>query len=1171
MKLRRLECLGFKSFANKTEFVFENGITCVVGPNGCGKSNVLDATKWVLGTLSSKAMRADELLDVVFNGAQGVPPMGFAQVSLVLDNSDKSLAVDAEEIMITRKVYRSGESEFSINKNPCRLKDIKELLYDTGVSADSYCTIEQGKIDSMINSSPRERRHIFDELSGITKYKARINESKLRLDKVSQDLTRLQDVTKEVSAQLHSIRIQAGRAKKYMALTEELQQKKSLLYRIELKGHADKIDELSNSIASTQQEIDSNSSLIAETKVNIGQLTETRDQMEKKINDYQVQVQKLTSEITYLNQLGSNVRSQLAELTNDKKEKLEEQSKIESLIQKLNSDNAEYNNEKTLLEEKLKEYLEKNQVITKHLDEAEKDIILLREEIERRKVDLVEAERKLAGYKNDYSAVESEIKLSHSEEERLIKRLVTIREDADKKSKLVLELKSKKETLSGIIQELMNQKDQLEKQNAELDTENKTLTEEVRVLEGEIQNKQGLKQALEELEQKKEGIDQNALRLLSENREGVYGILADHIDVEPRYARAIDMCLSDKQGCLLVGNADIAHKILANSKGRIGIVLTDESQPVSNGNDSGKSAEQFVKIKAYQNTISKILNDYLILDDTKTALDYAADKKCDKTIVTLDGLKITRNIIFRTGGDSDEGIISRRSRLKTLTTDLTDLKDKYDRSTRRLTEVTVKLKQVSDELNVTKQKVYQEHVELRDVEAKLEEAQQEEKVLKQELATNELESSQLEKNILSHSGSLQRLSKLITDIEELRNRLQMSLEEAIVRDREYAAQKEIMLQTLSANQIELAKVEEKQKTISDKSSDSQNRISQYKADLEKIYQVLQNIASKITALTDSHGKHVEDIENKTKDIESLSKSKETLVHNLDNTRNKVDEVSKELSALEKKSDELNTLLREAEIKIKEENVRLESLKARIFEEFGNSIDETGELQDADKDALQSEVKAISERVATFGAVNMLAIEKLKELEEREQSLLQTEKDLLTTKIELEEFIEKVNKQSVVQFEKTIDSVKEHFNNIFRKVFGGGKADILIEKEGLDPLEYGVEITAKLPKKEISKLSLMSGGEKALTAISLTLALFQTKPAAFCFLDEVDSPLDEANIERFTNLIKEFSKDTQFIVITHNKRTMMSGDKIYGISMQPAGVTRRVAVDLRKEDVVQVGS
>lgn len=1180
MKLKRIELVGFKSFCNKTDFEFDGGITAVVGPNGCGKSNIVDCINWVLGTLSSKLVRGEEMLDVIFKGTESLPPMAYAQVSLTLDNSDHTLPVPYEEVTVARKIYRSGESEYYINKAVVRLKDVKEMFYNTGLGNDNYSIIEQGKINNMILATPQARRFMFDEVAGISKYKVKRKEALLKLEKVNGDLVRLEDLLKQIESELHSVRIQAGRARKYAEIQDEYKAKRSQLFLHEYKAIFEELSKVVEQKKGVEERSSTIHDRLAAAEKEAGEAEAALKDRVERISTFTSRLSEGKTQISHLNQTIRRLEGFIEDLHRQKSDRDAERSeairKQGSLKEQIEKDKAELDS----MEARRQTIDQEISDLGQKLDEARKETARVAGELESRKTQAFELAHKESQYRTEVTEIEVSLK-------GLVKDLEKINGSLSKLESELAELQIQRETkekekssVSGSIKESLERKSQLEDLRAKLEKEMGELNGTIGRLRQERDTKTARRETLHELETKKSGLDSGSRALVESTEGSIKGLVADYMDVEPQFVNAVDAIMSDLQAYVVTDNPENAvaalKRVHENDWGSVGLVSLGKGADLATLHPEMKQegvlgrAGEFIRFtdEAVGTALAPILNKYIVVDSIATAVRLNSNEP----VVTLEGVVFDGSTITsKKTAYYEKSVLSRRVMIRTLQDEVDKISSELLAQEKMRDDVGRRLDETKHELENIRHAVYEKQIELKETTDSIEGLFQRETFLKKEIDTLKIEYTTLEDQSKALGQRQSVLQDLLNEMDALKNQMNREVNELTELQKEYAESVQKYQEEQSNLRVEAAAFNQKRDTI-------KKGIDSMQASLYELDSLLAKFAGMLKQLDDKAAETQAEIEKSRATIESTEKELSTIEASLEKVRGgeeelqasydqakaKLDEVEKEYGSM---SDERHGV----EMKENEHRINLNHLAQRAQEEIqidlGAEAANWQEPAEIDWKQLTDEVGRLKQRIMSFGAVNMLALEKLRELEEREAFLKNNRKDLHQTKQELEEFIDKVNRESHELFKATVEKVREHFNDIFRKIFGGGKADVVVEADpNIDPLDQGVEVVAKLPKKEISKLSLMSGGEKSLTAIALTLALFRVRPTAFCVLDECDAALDEANVTRYANLVKDFSQETQFVVITHNKRTMMVADKLYGITMSPPGVSRRVMVNFEGKPI-----
>ncbi len=1176
MQLAKLELLGFKSFADKTEFAFAPGITIVVGPNGCGKSNIVDAVKWVLGEQGTKSLRATEMTDVIFGGNNHRPPAGYAEASVTILNNKGILPLEYQEVCITRRLYAAGESEYLINKQLCRLKDIKELLMDTGLGTDCYSLIEQGEVDMLLQANSQERRVVFEEAAGISKYKARKKATLSKLEKIEQNLLRLGDVLEEVQKQSRSVKLQAAKARKYKEYTERL---KELRLQWALKS----LHEFQSQRQATSTQIEQTQSqertLLEEKAV----LESQKKTLEEALHQLLTQLSKERTEIAYLEGQISKTTDKIA-MEGQRIQELQLQAlKTTEHLQSLKARQDELEDRLITTQQEASSVSDEIQRFRNILSQQEKEHRLLVEECHKH---IEEIEKKKSLHINilqNQTQLQNELNNLLHERDSLLRKKTRLEEQLSNTTKELQILQDEKQTLEEERDLLTRKREELENNARELNQRQETLRGEEASLEEDLsQKKQFLsarkarQETLKDFEARAEGVEGGTKaileKVLKEGLSGIKGIVADMIKVELPHAPALEAALGIRSQALLTQSTQDALQALSlletTQKGRATFLPMDYPQ---NGNHGLQATGEEGVIKALDlircdetrlPLVKKLLGKTLVVKDLPTALSLAR-KYPEARFVTLKG-EILEPEGTITGGSptkADQGIISRRSELESLEREIKTLIEEVESG------------------ETTKRGHQQEGKNLESL--LLDNRRQLEEIQKTSLAKEKaLQEKGLKLNLLAEekeltSNELHETRSLLEDLSlkenQLKNKLvevnkkiheaKEAIESASKALSERQSKKETIEKDLTGLKVTLAAKEEKGRSLSAESirlQEVQEELSQEVAhtlQTQKETEEKQLAAQQEVSSLEQLLKELEDKKGGLSSSISLLEEKERQNHqNLSRFTPAIEEKERQQLFLKEELQSLRLKEREYEIKMSD-------LEERIKEEY--QVELSGLTpQEIDWSQATQEMEELKTKIERLGNVNLEALEELDQLEIRENFLITQRDDLLKAKNSLTEIIRKINQTSKELFEKSFNEIKENFNTMFRKLFGGGRAHIFLE-ECPDILEAGIEIVAQPPGKELRSINLLSGGEKSMTAVALLFAIFLTKPSPFCILDEVDAALDESNIGRFTQVLKEFTQKSQFIVITHNKRTMTVGDTLYGITMEEPGISKKVVVRLEE--------
>ena len=1197
MKLKKLELFGFKSFAEKTEIAFEGGITIVVGPNGCGKSNIIDAIKWVLGEQSVKSLRGDEMADVIFTGTDKRPPLGYAEVSLTIQNNKGLLPLEYSEVCITRRLYTSGESEYLINKQASRLKDIKELFLDTGFGAHAYSVIEQGNVEALLQANAQERRFLFEEAAGISKFKSRKKAALSKLEHVEQNLLRVGDIIEELQKQLRSVKLQASKARKYQEYVEQLKKLKvglSLKNYRDLKTKKASVSEQINQIDEQCQKIAIN---ITEIEKQIGKTETSTAQLQQQLSNIQNEIVNLESQISINQDKVKHNNERIKELEIQREKYIEQQKTLENKIYEINCKVTETKEILNALEQEILKFVDVQKTKESLHKQISFECDLLYQGIDEKKSEVITTLQKESSLQNEIGSLSTENDALKSRKMRLSKRQEEINSFMDtlvsKHQEITKEKNSLTEEFDCLDQKLSNSKGRIQ----DLVNIVRTLDEQVNQQKQWQSSKTSRYEVLMDYETRSEGVEAGARAVLEESRKenttlkGIRGMIADLLKVDLPYALAIETALGERVQGIVTDTTDIAMQSLIflqrNQKGHavffpldrmsersiIPNEILQESDVVGVASKLVNGTEDVCKV------VNGFLNNTVVVKNLNAALalnGYSHTVRC----VTLDGELLEPEGTLSGGNRQGHvGIISRKSELKKIEEELAQIQQtlgKFEQDKHihieelsRLEAETAQLTKRIEQINILKIS--------KDNELAQNEQKQGELAAEKKINENEMEEIGVE--VEKAYGREKLLQEELTHLNQLHNQLEQQVEESSILVKEKEFVKKSVRDEITALKVGLAQRQEKKDGLNSVLNKLHTELQETQDQIEYIKNECQNCQQKRLEAEEE----IKSMELLVKEIQTKKVALEDSFASLKAERERVDIKLAELKAcLEEKRIEhkqIEQQIQELKLKENEYQVRISNLEERVREDYQldlSSLDaNTGEIklelstlqpESADTTqpqtdfwgAVSKEIEELQGKIERLGNVNLEAIKEQDELEIRETFIINQKEDLENSKNALENLIKKINHTSRELFEKVFNDIRQNFQAMFRKLFGGGKADVILE-ENVDMLEAGIEIVAQPPNKELRSITLLSGGEKVMTTVSLLFAVFQAKPSPFCILDEVDAALDESNINRFIHVLKEFTKDTQFLVITHNKVTMGIADVLYGITMQEPGVSKRVTV------------
>lgn len=1188
MNIKSIEITGFKSFVDKVRLNFLPGVTALVGPNGCGKSNIVDAFRWAMGEQSAKQLRGKTMEDVIFNGSENRKPMGMAEVSITFSNENGNIPhgySQYSEITVTRRLFRSGESEYSINKIPCRLKDITELFLDTGVGAKAYSMIEQGKVEQIINSKPLERRTLIDEAAGISKYKSRKKEALAKIESTRNNLLRVDDITAEVKRQLNFIKRQANKLKRYQALKEEVKKielNSSLLKYASLKEKhcnlKEHLDQCKSGEIRTSTKISSIEAAYEEEKVDLTEEEKIYNRIQEEIFKTSSLCQKEESHIEYLNREILSVRGQHNQQLEQIKIADERLKTQQNEIKILEQENLE-NNRK--LKDVVPDLIQKEEQLLK----LKENSCQLGDQIDFEKNKLIDLLTELTHLNNHLTQLE---KQRHS-------LVINIEHNKEGAKNQITKLSHLEQEISALKDDLKRteiSKRQLEEEKATIDSKIRTLTEELHQSEvalaevkEQLEKSSSRLLSLQELQKKFEdcGTGVRSIMLRNQNSKteynGVCGLVADFIETEPQYEAALEAVLGEKLHYVIVesqlAGIEAIEYLKMQSSGRVSFIplqirrhhLNNLSPPIEK--EKVKPLIQLVKTKdEYRLIVDYLLGDTLLVDNLTTALQIWNTNGDNYTLVTLDG-DIIDSVGIITGGTQNgvhSKILSKRREIEELNVKLSGLKPKLEHLQKQKQQLTSQLSHLKEDCDRVQEQIHQREItlislnrDIKQLEKELDETRQREGILQLEkeefLSTlKEVidESSKLkeerESKISIQNEKESLLARLQEDSRNLNQQIDSLQNEITKLKVQVAAEKEKsennilnlqrMKKNLSILREEYIQVLQKNNEGKQKQIKLENELQQAKAQIEKYQKTLQE-------LEQSLDKKRESIVQKEED----AKEKEELLKDLRRT----------LEEVKSKSNELT-------VQITEINLSTTHLLNDIDEKYHLSLENLlhttpiGQIREDQENSYQrlDELKA---KIEKLGEVNLAAAQEQEELTNRYQFLCEQREDLTKSLESLNQAIKKINRATKQRFLETYHLINEKFKKVFPELFQGGKAELKLTDED-NILETGIEIVAQPPGKKLQAIDLLSGGEKALAAIALLMAIFLVKPSPFCLLDEVDSSLDDINATRHNQYLKNICHDSQFILITHNKLTMQVANTLYGITMEQPGISKIVSVQLQ---------
>lgn len=1181
MYLKRLELQGFKSFADKTVLEFRPGITSVIGPNGSGKSNISDAIRWVLGEQSMKSLRGAKSLDIIFAGTQNRKSLGFAEASLVFDNTDGTLPIEYTEVTVTRKIYRSGETGYYINKVPCRLKDILELFMDTGIGRDGYSIIGQGKIDEILSNKSEDRRHIFEEAAGIVKYRTRKAESEKKLEHTKLNLLRITDIVAEIETNIGPLKNQSEKAKKYLNLREELKNIEIGLFLYNIDKYKKELEEIvsDEEIYKTQcndeeGRLERCKALKEELKSEIDRITETIEEMTNLGFESKKDIEMLNSDINV-----SNTR-----IENNKENKL----RFEKEVKELETRIKELEEEKKQKQEKIENLKDNKEKFTKELEEKEKELEEITHKLSSKELQIEEHKKKVEENVDIKYELQANINEQDINYQNYEKRQVQIKNEITGNISELDATRLKKEEISKDFYEVENNRNkilselkEINTKKQEIDRKSKEYESRINMLSGEKRIKESKLNFLIETEKEKEGYIKSVKSLLKDcekNKElakGMNGVLANLIEVPEKYQTAIEMGLGAGLQNIVTEDENGAKRLIEhlrkNNLGRasflpISTIKGKKLDKINGKNNKvlGIASDLIQYNKKYTNIILNLLGRTVIVEDMETAIKLAKDNNYGFRIITVKGDIINPSGAISGGSVAKKtvNILGRGREIEKLEKEIKESKEKLEKLTK----------------------------EKEDYENSMEDIVEESESYERQLQDIEIYYATEKEKINAINDNINRIESRLKKLREEAERLETQKKQAIENKKGFQAK----IQEISSENEKLKSIIEEfaelnkdnQKYIDDLNFDITNlriSVSSFDESENSIEEIQERIQTEVENT-------VKSIENKKVQIEQINQDNVILEKSIEEIKNKISKIKEEVENSGNKIQELKEkriqknekmIYQEEEItskfkvieELKSQLVKLDAKRTKLSEDINEIINKMWEeyeltpnnISDYKKpeniQTTQKNVKELRNQIRELGSVNIDSIEEYKTLKERYDFMCEQRVDLETTMTKLRKIISEMTSIMKEQFKEKFEQINKNFSEVFKELFGGGNANLRLEDKD-NILECGIEITVQPPGKKLQNMMLLSGGEKAFTAIALLFAILKINPAPFCVLDEIEAALDDVNVYRYAEYLKKFTENTQFLVITHRKGTMEAADTVYGITMEENGISKLLSMKLK---------
>ncbi len=1173
MYISELELQGFKSFAYKTNVSFDKGITAIVGPNGCGKSNIVDAMRWVLGEQRPTLLRSSSMSNVIFNGTAKKNALGMAEVYLTFVNNKGLLPTEYNEVTIGRRLYRSGESEYLINGTTCRLKDITDLFMDTGMSSDAYSVIELKMVEEILNDKNNDRRRLFEEAAGVTRYKEKRKKTFRKLDETQADLQRVEDILVEVRKKTNSLEKQAEKAQKAKKYKEELEHLDKALNKHEYRKIKEELEPLEERIDNADKE---KKEIIAKAE----KLEEEAEEARKALNEKERQQSEAQRRVS---QLSSKIRDTETSLEITK----EKVSNEENVIEQYTSDIEQSEKDLEDLREAFESSKKKLATFDDDLEKAEKNLAESKERYSEIQQQYNKEQEKLNQLEKDFSQANQDLNDLQTKRIKIESRLentegdlIRIREEIEDLEDEIMNFRGEKKLAEEKLQKAKSERDEQQEklqyareQREELSEKQNKLKDQIRSHQSKLDSVQSEIELLQDIASSNEAFP-SSVQFLLENYEDQFkqlDVVSNLLSTDEKHAVALEAVLADALNYVVVDTLDDARKaaklLKENDKGRATFIplnqLSDSYQTVSDSlADQVEAKSKFSALKEL------LLGNVCVFDSVDEA--YTKLKNNSQTGVTFDGEVITNTQFLKSGSKNKNAGIR------------VGLKDKIAK---------------------LKDKVGAISTEIQSSEEQLEDVQQQYKAidldeLEQELKEKEKQVRKIENNINSFEHKIEIYQKNIGELENRRKSLidnedssQQQLDELQPKQKELQQKLKSLHEQQEEQKETLQELDEERSIAQSRYNDAQlkhqdlkNKVENHERDIKRAQEGIKNLKKRLkirSEKTEEAKKRIDSyrstIEQLKDELSTLKEKKQKADKQLEQAeeasgkqRGRINEIEKDLKEVRRRKEVNMELVHHLAMSKEKYEMQIENLSDHIWETYGVLMDQIDKKlpDDTEPEEAKERISWLRQKLNKIGEVNPLAIEEYEEEKERLDFYEEQVGDLHQAAEELQETINEINKTAIERFNKTFEKIRVNFQKVFHTLFNEDDyCDLVIDEEAEDPLDASIEIKANPKGKRPSTINQLSGGEKTLTAIALLFAIYLVKPSPFCVLDEVDAPLDDANIERFADMIRNFSEETQFIIITHNKKTMSKAEMMYGVTMPETGISRLVGVKL--DEVAEV--
>ena len=1177
MHLNQIRISGFKSFAEDAVLILEPGVTAIVGPNGCGKSNVSDAIRWVLGEQSARALRCGNMQEIRFNGGANLKPAQMAQVSLRLSNVEGGLALESPEVEVNRQLTSEGESRYLINQTPCLLRDITELFMDTGMGVTAYSVMEQSKIDLILNTRPEERRYLFDEVAGITKYKHRKKVAIKKLEEAEQNLVRFNDVIHELQRETESLKKQAEQAEQYNQLHERLKDLELYLNRREYERFVKELTETQGSLDDILNHVSQANETIQLAEEEIETASTQRSKLDDIINQNQVIVRQFESQIEQVErQIVLNKERQL-NIQQQRQRAMQAIESLERQLAELEVQKSERAEARTKLEVTFK--LEESRLtarkrvltdLASRIADTEQTVSA----VEAQHLELTNETSQLEGQK---LSLDSKLKYSTNNFDRVVESRKRLQAELEPAKVAYATAERRDKQLQADAIRVDSAKKRAEQELQEHQGALRKLESEIRGLQDALGMNVSRLKSLEKLQAAYEGYYTGVRAIMKireiepERFEGVCGVIAELIRTDPEFELAIEVALGSAIQNVVTETAEDASAGIAFLKetraGRVTFLPLDMLRPrtfrdsnlMNQAGVIGLASELLDYDAKYETAVEHLLGNTVIIEDLDTAIQLARRLRPNARLVTLEGELINTSGAI-TGGSNQQtsGILSRSRELEDLhekIDEMTLTMNKKDTQRKQHTEKVAQLQKSRQTLIAAWQDNQIEHAGIgKDLE------QQERQIAQLERQLNEVETegATLHQETEKIAAEQKTIQGQFEELDKTRKRLKRRIERLSEQIQSESNKRDEVTQSCQELEILLAAKREKLQSLTVEMSTLEKNREQIRGSIQEHQEVIDSDDQARQDLS----KQIDDAQRKFLQIEGEKSAVEEKVRQFEEERNalieQVTEAQKRMRSARRQFEKHNRMRHHLEVTVTQLQMQMKAIATQILDKYQLSIDQI-EMEDNEHNNLEllEEIEQLKAQIADMGNVNLMAVEEYEEHKQREEFFMVQREDLQKSLKDIYQSIQQINQTSRDAFEQTFEQIRANFQLVFEELFEGGETELRLTDPS-DVLESGIDIIARPPGKRPQSITQLSGGERSLVAIALLFAIFKIKPSPFCVLDEVDASLDEANVLRFAKLIRKYTEQTQFVIITHNKRTMETADVMYGVTMEQAGVSKIVS-------------